>query len=141
MISCCTRCHLPLVPEVVQRHPDLRLVIDHLAKPPIAEGRLEPWATDLRRAASFSNVYCKLSGMATEAGPGWTDADLVPFVRVAVEAFGYRRLMFGSDWPVCLLAGTYERVLEALRAALGPLSVEDEARVFGGTAIEFYQLS
>jgi L-fuconolactonase len=132
--------HLSLVPEVAARHPDLRLVIDHLGKPPIAQGRLEPWATDLRRAALYPNVYCKLSGMATEAGAGWTDAAVVPYVQAAVEAFGCQRLMFGSDWPVCLLAGTYQRVIRALRGALGPLSAEDEARVFAGNAIEFYQL-
>ncbi len=132
--------HLPLVPEVAGRQPKLRLVIDHLAKPAIEQGILEPWAGDLRRASLYPNVYCKLSGMITLAGVGWTAADLVPYVRVAVEAFGYRRLMFGSDWPVCLLAGTYERVIGALRDALGPLSEEDEARVFAGNAIEFYKL-
>ena len=132
--------HLPLVPQVAEQHPDLRLVIDHLAKPPIAQGRLEPWATDLRQAALWPNVYCKLSGMATEAGAGWVDADLAPYVKVAVEAFGHERLMFGSDWPVCLIAGSYERVIGALRRALGPLSAEDEARMFGGNAIEVYRL-
>jgi L-fuconolactonase len=132
--------HLPLVPQVAERQPELRMVIDHLAKPLIAQGRLEPWATDLRRAALCPKVYCKLSGMPTEAGAGWTDANLMPYVRVAVEAFGYERLMFGSDWPVCLLEGGYERVIGALRGALGPLSADDETRIFAGNAREFYGL-
>jgi L-fuconolactonase len=137
--------HLPQVPEVAERHPDLRLVIDHLSKPPIAAGHLEPWATDLRRAAAYPNVYCKLSGMATQAGQEWADTDIAPYVQVAVEAFGTARLMFGSDWPVCLLAGTYARILAALQGAVrdgrGLLSAADEARLFGGTATEFYKLS
>jgi L-fuconolactonase len=132
--------HLPLVPQVAERQPELRMVIDHLAKPLIAQGRLEPWATDLRRAALCPKVYCKLSGMPTEAGAGWTDANLMPYVRVAVEAFGYERLMFGSDWPVCLLEGGYERVIGALRGALGPLSADDETRIFAGNARKFYGL-
>jgi len=133
--------HLRFVPELLDRVPDLRTVVDHIAKPRIAEREIEPWATDLGRVAQNHTVYCKVSGMITEANhSGWKPADLEPYIRRVVDMFGYNRLMFGSDWPVCTLAGTYRQVFEAAKQALGPLSVPDRDKVFGGNAIRFYSL-
>ena len=122
--------------------PDLPMVIDHLAKPQIKLGRTTQWATDLRAAASYPNIYCKLSGMITEADwQGWKPADLRPYVMAALEAFGADRCMFGSDWPVCTLAGTYQQTVDALREALGPISAPEAAAIWGGTAKRFYGLN
>jgi L-fuconolactonase len=133
--------HLRHAVTVARAFPELPLVIDHLAKPRIREGVLEPWAAELRAAAACPNVYCKLSGLVTEADwSGWTVADLRPYVMTALEAFGPARCMYGSDWPVCELAAEYGEVYGALRELLGGLSESESARVFGGTAIEFYRL-
>lgn len=133
--------HLRHAVTVARAFPELPLVIDHLAKPRIREGVLEPWAAELRAAAAFPNVYCKLSGLVTEADwSGWTVADLRPYVMTALEAFGPARCMYGSDWPVCELAAEYGEVYGALRELLGGLSESESARVFGGTATEFYRL-
>jgi L-fuconolactonase len=130
--------------EVLDAHPGLRAVIDHLAKPPIAARSLEPWRERLARASEHPGVYCKLSGLITEADhTSWSDADLAPYVQHAVEVFGARRCMFGSDWPVCTLAGSYADVVRALDACLAPLGLapDDLARIYGGTAREFYRLA
>jgi L-fuconolactonase len=121
--------------------PELKMVIDHLAKPHIKAGRIDDWEPHLRAAARCPNIYCKLSGMVTEANwNDWKPADLKPYIDVAWEAFGPERLMFGSDWPVCELAGSYQQVLDALNEFLRPISEAERTRVFGGTAIEFYGL-
>jgi L-fuconolactonase len=131
--------HLPHVPALSERLPGLRMVVDHIAKPLIAEGRMEPWATDFGTAAANPNVWCKLSGMITEADHlSWTSDDLAPYIEVALDAFGPDRLMYGSDWPVCTLAGSYARVIGALRTVLGSIDDEVEARLFGGSSAEFY---
>jgi L-fuconolactonase len=133
--------HLRHVPAVVRAVPNLPLVIDHLAKPNIKERRLDDWRHDFRRAASFPNVYCKLSGLVTETEwDRWQPADLIPYVQQALEVFGPERCMFGSDWPVCELAGSYEQVVDALREALGPLGQSEKDSIFGGTAARFYDL-
>ncbi|HVL26201.1 MAG TPA: amidohydrolase family protein [Thermomicrobiales bacterium] len=136
---------LPVALTVARDFPHLRFVIDHLAKPPIASGEIDEWSTLLHEFAGLENVACKLSGMVTEADPeGWTVDDLRPYVRQAVEIFGPHRLMFGSDWPVCLLAADYGRVLSALREALDGIEltgVEPEAAIFGGTAMHWYGLT
>ncbi len=133
--------HLQYVQRLAERHPDLRLVVDHIAKPQIADGLIEPWAAGLRAVARYPNIYCKLSGIITEARwDSWKPDDLKPYVRVAVDAFGPDRVMFGSDWPVCLLAGSYEQVLGALKESLANLSEEERRGVFGGNAIAFYRL-
>jgi L-fuconolactonase len=104
--------HLRLVPILSDRLPTLRMVIDHIAKPAIASRSLEPWSTDFGVAASNPNVWCKLSGMVTEADhERWVPGDLAPYVEAALAAFGSERLMFGSDWPVCNLAATYSQVI------------------------------
>jgi L-fuconolactonase len=134
--------HLRHAADLARRLPALPLVIDHLAKPHIKEHALDDWLPHLKAAAALPNVYCKLSGLITEADwKGWTVADLKPYVRAALDLFGPRRCLFGSDWPVCELAGTYAQVVAALREALGPLSASESARIFGGTAAEFYRLT
>ncbi|NLE38676.1 MAG: amidohydrolase family protein [Pirellulaceae bacterium] len=134
--------HLRHVPALAAKFPNLKMVINHIAKPAIRDRRHEGWAEDFVQAASFENVFCKLSGMITEADwKHWTAADLRFYVQTALDAFGPKRLMFGSDWPVCTLAGSYEQVVDALRDALGPISAGEEADIFGGTAERFYGLT
>jgi L-fuconolactonase len=121
--------------------PDLVFVLDHLGKPPVAAGRTQPWARDLRRLAALPNTVAKLSGLVTEADwDGWTVADLRPYADVALDAFGPDRLMFGSDWPVCTLAGSYGGVLEAARELAGQLSEAERAAIFASTATSTYGL-
>jgi L-fuconolactonase len=133
--------HLEHVPVLAERVPGLRLVIDHLAKPPIREGGWEPWASLLARAAEHPDVYAKVSGMNTAADPAtWTAQDLRPYVDHALEVFGPERLMFGGDWPVATLAGDYAKVWKETGALLRGLSQEDRDLVLGGTAARFYRI-
>jgi len=133
--------HLQQALTVALSCPELRLVVDHLAKPPIARGEIDDWSRGLRELGSQSNVSCKLSGLVTEADrTNWRVEDLTPYVDLALEVFGPRRLMFGSDWPVCLLAGSYDRVQEAAQAMLAQLSEEDRRRIFAANAAEFYRI-
>ena len=134
--------HLPHVIQALESVPELLAVVDHLSKPPIASGILEPWAGLMARAAERPNTFCKLSGLVTEADNAAWEADhLKPFVEHALRCFGPQRLMFGSDWPVCTLAATYAEVVASSRALLAPhLGVDDAADVFGGTALRFYGL-
>ena len=132
--------HLPHVLSVLEHVPNLRAVIDHIAKPDIKAQQFEPWASQLSAIAQHENVYCKLSGMVTEADhANWRPADLKPYIDHTVECFGLERVMFGSDWPVSLLAGSYDAVIGALEEILGP-SLDDAgmAKVFGGNAGRFY---
>ena len=121
--------------------PDLQFVLDHLGKPPIASGRTEPWAQDLRALAALPNTSAKLSGLVTEADwHRWQVADLRPYAEVALDAFGPARLMFGSDWPVCTLAASYPDVLAAARDLTGQLSPAEREVLFAGTATSVYGL-
>lgn len=132
---------LPAALATARQFPDMRLVIDHLAKPPIALGEIADWTVLLTPFGALDNVSCKVSGMVTEANwSNWTADDLRPYVQTVVDLFGVERVMYGSDWPVCLLAGRYGEVKQALEEALPPLSAEDRAKVFGGNAIRFYGL-
>jgi L-fuconolactonase len=132
---------LPAARRLVRDKPTVRFVIDHLAKPAIRAGELEPWATELARIAGLPNVWCKASGLATEASwIDWQTADLQPYVDHALMAFGPDRLMFGSDWPVCLLAATYTQVVDAVRQCLSSLNRDEVDRVFGATAADVYRL-
>lgn len=133
---------LPQLIELLDRVPGLRGVIDHLAKPPIAAGQLEPWRSRMAEIAKHPNICCKLSGMVTEAGPeGWTQEDFTAYIHAVLELFGPERVMFGSDWPVCLMAATYDEVLQILRTALQErLSPEEMEPVFGANAVRFYKL-
>ncbi len=131
---------LPAAIDTVRALPGLTFVLDHLSKPPIAAGELHPWAALVRELAAFPNVSCKLSGMVTEAGPRWTVAGLRPYAEVVLDAFGPARTMFGSDWPVCLLASSYADVTSAARELTAALTREEQALVFGGTAARVYGL-
>lgn len=133
--------HLPVACQVVERFPDQHFVLDHIAKPPIKDGVLEPWAADLQRLAAFPNVLCKVSGMVTEADwSRWQLADFQPYLDVVFTAFGPERIMFGSDWPVCTLAGSYAQVTGLLSDYVQQLSEDEQADVWGGTATRFYGL-
>lgn len=121
--------------------PEMRLVIDHLAKPPIASGEIDAWAGQMEPFRELPHVFCKLSGMVTEANwTSWAAADFHPYVVRALDIFGPERVMYGSDWPVCLLAGSYGAVKRGLEEALPPLSDAERAAVFGGNAMRFYGL-
>ncbi len=133
--------HLKHAATLAKRYPGLRIVIDHLAKPEIKAARMEGWKVDLLRAAECCNVWCKLSGMVTEADwANWTSSDLKPYVETALEAFGANRCMFGSDWPVCELAASYQQVFDALIECIGGVSAEERSKILGHNAIDFYRL-
>ena len=117
------------------------MVIDHLSKPEIKGQRLDNWETNLKAAAKFPSMMCKLSGMVTEADwQAWKPADLKPYIEIVLEAFGPERCMYGSDWPVCELAATYEQVHNALADTVGCLSESELENIFGATANRFYRL-
>lgn len=131
--------HLEHVPVLAERVPGLRMVIDHLAKPPIREGGWQPWADLLARAAEHPQVYAKVSGLNTAADPErWSADDLRPYVEHALACFGAERLMFGGDWPVATLAGDYQKVWEETGRLLSGLPAADRDAILGGTAISFY---
>jgi L-fuconolactonase len=132
---------LPPTIEFVDRHPDQVFVLDHVAKPRIGDNLLEPWRENIRELARRENVYCKISGMVTEADyKQWTEDQLKPYLEIVLEAFGPRRLMFGSDWPVCLVACSYVRWHEIVSRFTSQLSENDRAWIFGKTAIKAYGL-
>ena len=134
--------HLPLVPRLAERIPELRMVIDHIAKPLIAAQRMDGWAEDMEAVSKIPHLCCKLSGMITEADPrGWKAEHLRPYVQHVLSLFGPDRLMFGSDWPVCTLAGTWKEVLAAFTQAVGPQTMEVREKLLGGTATKFYGLT
>jgi L-fuconolactonase len=132
---------LPAAVALTAKFPGQKFVIDHLAKPDIRDGRMEPWAAHIREIATHPNVWCKVSGMVTEADwRAWKAEDLKPYLDVVFEAFGPERLMFGSDWPVCLVAGGYARWKQALTAYLKGFSQEERRGVMGDNATSFYNL-
>ena len=132
---------LPSALAIVREFGDMRFVIDHLGKPPIREGAIEEWSARMAPLAALQNVYCKLSGLVTEADwASWRVEQLVPYVSRALDWFGSSRLMFGSDWPVCLLAASYPDVLSAYNDALGDVSDRERERIFGSNALAFYRL-
>lgn len=133
--------HLKHAQSVGKRFPNLRLVIDHLAKPLIKLGATDGWQENFEAAAKCDNIYCKLSGMVTEADwENWKPADLKPYVETALEAFGPDRCMFGSDWPVSELAASYTEVFDALVECIGGVSDSERAKILGENAMKFYQL-
>ncbi len=130
---------LPAAIRLVDRFPNQPFVLDHLAKPDIRAGALTPWRDQIRELARLPNVCCKVSGMVTEAKwLGWRAEDFHPYLEVVVEAFGYDRLMFGSDWPVALLAGTYAQVHGLVQSYI---PAQHHAAFFGGNAARFYGIS
>jgi len=133
---------LPAATELVGLCPDQPFVLDHLAKPPIAAGDLDPWRGDLRALARHPHVCCKLSGMVTEARlRRWRRADFLPYLETALEAFSPARLLFGSDWPVCTLSADYGEVAGIVEDFLGALSADERGAILGGTAARVYGLA
>jgi L-fuconolactonase len=133
--------HLPQTIEFVDRHPQQVFIVDHIAKPRIKDGMLSPWRENIIELARRENVYCKLSGMVTEAiWEGWTASNLQPYFEIAIKAFGPARLMFGSDWPVVLLASSYRRWVETVQRAIASLSVDEQTLILSGTARKAYRL-
>jgi L-fucono-1,5-lactonase len=136
---------LPAAIELVARFPEQPFVLDHMAKPNIKSGHRSTenmeWARNIKSLAAHANVYCKLSGLITEADwNDWRPEDFRPYLDTVFEAFGAHRLMFGSDWPVCLLAGTYQRVREVIQKYVREFSVAEQEQIFGGNAQKFYGL-
>lgn len=133
---------LPAAIRCIDANPNVRFVLDHMAKPRIAEGAMEPWNSLMAELAARPNVWCKVSGLVTEADWGrWTPQDLAPYVARVIALFGSERLIFGSDWPVCLLAADYARVVLTAEELLAPLGEYGRTRVFGGNAAQVYQLA
>lgn len=133
--------HLPSACEVVKRFPDQRFVLDHIAKPSIKNKQMEPWASDLKRLAEFDNVSCKLSGLVTEAKwNSWTAQDFEPYLDVVLGAFGPRRLMIGSDWPVCTLAADYTSAIDLAAEYVGKLSNDEQYAILEKNPIKYYSI-
>jgi L-fuconolactonase len=133
--------HLPVAAEFVERFPRQRFVLDHMAKPPIKSGEIDGWATGIRALAKFPNVLCKISGLVTEADwVHWRPEQIHPYIDVVLEAFGPERLMIGSDWPVCLVAAPYSRVVEVVTNRLQGLPAESQEMILGGNAQRFWRL-
>ena len=132
--------HLPYAIEFVKRHSEEQVfVLDHIAKPKIAAGEMQPWADNLRKLAAFPNVFCKLSGLVTEADiHNWTPDQLRPYVETVLDAFGPDRVMFGSDWPVCTCATTYSSWRGLVGEFISRLSEQEQAQIMGGTALKAY---
>ena len=137
-----THDQFPAVLQLLEKVPNIRGVIDHIAKPAIAQQELEPWKTHISKIAAYNNIYCKLSGMVTEADHlYWKQEDFTPYIQHVLAEFGMERVMFGSDWPVCLLAGSYDDVINILEDALPKhLSGADKKKLFGENAKKFYKI-
>ncbi len=133
--------HLNRAATLVKSFPEQRFVLDHLGKPSIRSGLTEPWKSDITELAASPNVWCKLSGMVTEADPvSWKQEDFLPYLTAVLESFGPERVMLGSDWPVCELAGTYGEVMEIVLNFISSLSKEEQMKICSQNAIDCYQL-
>ena len=132
--------HLSALGTLVSRHPKLRVVINHGSKPDIADGTSNRWAEDISSLAAFENVSCKLSGLVTEASPDWTASDLRPYFTQLLQSFGPDRLIWGSDWPVCTLAASYDSWIETSQALLSDLPQKDQEAIFGRNAQRVYKI-
>jgi L-fuconolactonase len=133
--------HLGCAAELIKAFPGQRFVLDHLGKPPISSGELNPWKKDMKKLAALPNVWCKLSGMVTEADPMlWKKEDFIPYMDVVLNLFGADRVMLGSDWPVCTLAGAYREVMEITLEFISRLNKSEKERIQYQNAIDCYQL-
>lgn len=133
--------HLPQTIQFLDRHPNQIFILNHIAKPRIRKGVISPWKENLTELARRENVFCKLSGVVTEASwQSWTEADLDPYLQIALTAFGPERVIFGSDWPVILLGSSYKRWVDVLQRCISHLSEYEQERIFGKTATEVYRL-
>lgn len=132
---------LPQVVQFVKKFPEQALIIDHLAKPAIAKGDIETWRKHMKAIAVYPNVHCKVSGLVTEANrTTWTYADLEPYLDTVLEVFGPSRLVYGSDWPVCLVAASYEQQMQVVKTMIDQLSASEKGAILGENAIRFYHL-
>jgi L-fuconolactonase len=133
--------HLPNTLKLVKAFPNQPFVIDHIAKPLIKKGDIKAWHKDLKAVAAHKNVSCKISGMVTEADwKNWKPTDFTPYIDAIVELFGIDRLMYGSDWPVCTLAATYEAQFGIIKDYFSRFSTNEQQQIFGENAIKFYDL-
>ena len=133
--------NLIYIPKIMNLVPNLRAVLDHIGKPEIAEKKIQPWLNDIRKISSIDNVFCKLSGMITEANQkNWRVEDLKPYVHHVLSLFGADRIMFGSDWPVCTLAGQYKDVKNSFDEILKDLDPTSTNKIFGENASKFYKI-
>jgi len=133
--------HLKVAGKLVQKFPELKFVVDHLAKPAVMNNILEPWASDIKDLAQYENVYCKLSGMVTEGNwENWNPSDFIPYMDVVIESFGPERIMLGSDWPVCLVAGSYQSVVDLVLNYIKQCSENERQKIQCDTCISFYSL-
>jgi len=133
---------LKYVNEFVENFPGQKFVIDHIGKPNIRDKKIEDWKNELKKIAAHENVFCKASGMVTEADcNNWKQDDFTPWLDVVVEAFGINRILFGSDWPVCLLGGSYGEVIKIVANYFSSFTQNEQQNFFGGNAIEFYNLN
>jgi len=133
--------HIKCACTLVYEFPHQKFVVDHLAKPLIKEGKIEAWKKDMQELAKADNVFCKLSGMVTEANwNSWKQEDFVPYMETLLEIFGPNRLLFGSDWPVCKVAAKYKQVLGIVTDFINSLSQAEQAHIMGQNAIDFYNL-
>ena len=137
---CANSMQLPAAIELVKATPDVRHALNHCGGPDIKGDQFEPWATHIRELAAFENVHCKVSGIVTTASENWTREELKPYIRHLIDAFGYKRLMFGSDWPVCTLAATYQEWVDALLWAVKDASDTEKDSLFYENASEFYSV-
>jgi len=134
--------HLPVAVELVKKFPDQPFVLDHIAKPVIRQGLVSPWREDLRELARFPSVYCKLSGLVTEATwKRWCAEDFRPYLDIVFEAFGPERLMIGSDWPVCTLSGDYQATMNVVIDFVKQFPVDTQNKILGGNCARFYGLN
>jgi len=132
---------LKYIPGFVAAFPDQKFVIDHIAKPRIKYSKIEEWEKDISVVAKHENVYCKISGMVTEANwKRWKKEDFNPYIDTVVETFGIHRIMYGSDWPVCLVAASYKKVLDIVQEYFSSFSKTEQELFFGGNAVRFYNL-
>jgi len=133
---------LKYIPQFVKLFPYQKFVIDHIAKPGIKSGEIDQWKKDMTAVAAFDNVYCKISGMVTEANwQNWHPSDFKPYLDIVVNVFGTDRIMYGSDWPVCEVAGGYDKVIGILKNYFSVFSEEEQKNFFGENAMEFYGLN
>ncbi len=133
--------HLPAAIQLVKKFPQQKFVIDHIAKPYIKAGLIDDWQRDIKAIAQHDNVWCKISGMATEADHQlWQPVQLAPYIDTVVQAFGTKRIMYGSDWPVCLVAGTYQKIIKVVENYFTDFSITEQNDFFGNNATAFYQL-
>ncbi len=133
--------HLPNTIEFVRQFPEQVFILDHIAKPSIRDKTISPWKENIEKLAGFRNVYCKLSGIVTEANvKNWNQEELIPYLNIVFDAFGTNRLIIGSDWPVCRLAGSYRQVMQVVPDYIRTFPDQDKKKILGENAIKAYEL-